>query len=526
LAVAEAHALLLNEAQHTSEAALALLLEAEAHPDTITTFLTVIARALKEGGAPSHAWEPLVERGLALVGERRDLPWARLMLLRGRIEPVASEGLYISRWLGYDEQAVALARAHGDEEDYARTLEPLDWRTPEETAAVIDLARRWQRPMAVLRALDVAGRDLIFRHGDMIEAKERFAELLSAGERYGSIPAQAEALVQLSLCYALLGDPTLSRQTLQRANELVARLGTGHRLHALAKMSMESVLGEYGEADWPRLAQAFARIATDPQIGRGAMGLTAANFAVLNQLRAGNPVEARRLLALLTPVLERIPFTTYLYNGGVDRAGTTVWELEAIEYAGIYRRLALELLDAGLEGSPYRSNALTVARMAALAGDLKEAALYFARTRQVTETSGQRPLRAIVDYDEALALLRNGSPDRSRIESLLHAALAQFRTLSMVPWEQRALTLQAQVSASLPQPVQNASPYLGNLTAREVEVLRLIGAGATNREIATHLVVSVATAERHVANIYNKIGVRNRAEATAFALQHGIARPE
>lgn len=525
LAVAEAHALLLNEAQHTSEAALALLVEAEAQPDAVTTFLTIAARALKEGGAPPSAWEPLVERGLTLVGERRDLLWSRLMLLRDHIRPVASEGLYISRWVGYDEQAVALARAHGDEDDYARTLEPLDWRTPEETVAVINLARRWQRPTAVLRALDVAGRDLIFRHGDMIEAKERFIELLSAGERYGSIPAQAEALVQLSLCHALLGDSDLAHQALQQGGELVARLGAGHRLHALAKMSMESVLGEYGDADWSRLAQAFAQIATDPQTGRGVMGLTAANFAVLNHLRAGNPAEARRFLALITPVLERIPPTTYLYNGGLDRAGTTVWELEAVEYAGAYQRLALALLAAGLEGSPYRSNALTVARMAALAGDLKEAARYFTHARQVTEVGGQRPLRAIVDYDEALALVRAGSPDRSRIESLLNAALAQFRTLAMTPWEQRALALQARVSAPLPAPAQSAIPYPGNLTPREREVLRLIGAGATNKEIAIHLVVSVATAERHVANIYNKIGVRNRAEATAFALQHGIVRP-
>jgi DNA-binding CsgD family transcriptional regulator len=523
LALAEAHALLLAEAQHTSEEALALFIKAKAQPDAVITFLTVTARALKEGGAPTSAWEPWVERGLALVGERRDLVWARLMLLRGRIEPVSSEGIYISHWVGYDEQAVALARAHGDEDDYAQTLEPLDWRTREETTAVVDLARRWQRPTAVLRALDVAGRDLIFRQGDMLEAKERFTELLAAGERYGSIPAQAEALVQLSLCHALLGDLALTRQTSQRVGEMVARLGAGHRLRTLANMAMESVLGDYGDVDWSRLAQAFAQIATDPQTGRTVMGLNAANFAVLNSLRAGNPVEARRFLALLTPVLERMPPTAYLYNGGVDRAGTAVWELGAVEYAGRYRQLALKLLAAGLEGSPYRSNALTVARMAALAGDLNEAATYFARARQVAETSGQRPLRAMVDYDEAMALVRHGSSDQTRIEILLKAALAQFRTLGMAPWEQRALALLAQLSPSPPEPPQTPASYPGNLTAREVQVLRLIGTGATNKEIAAHLVVSLATAERHIANIYNKLGVRNRAEATAFALQHGLS---
>jgi DNA-binding CsgD family transcriptional regulator len=521
LAVAQASALLLNEAKASSEMALDLLLQAQAKPESVIPFLTVAARALKEGGAAPAVWEPLVERGLALVGEQSDLAWARLMLLRGRIDPVSTEGLYISRWLGYDEQAVAIARTQGDEDDYARTLEPLDWRSPAETTAVMALARRWQRPTAILRALDVTARDLIFRHGDIIAAKNRLTELLHAGQQYGSIPAQAEARVQLSLCHALLGNRQAAFETLRQANELVARLGAGHRLYVLANMAIESVLGDYDQADWLRLAQTFTQIATDPQTGRSVMGLTAANFAVLNQLRAGNPTEARHLLALLTPILQRLPPTTYLYNGGVDRAATTVWELAAIEYAGIYRQLALDLLAAGFEGSPYRSNALIVARMAALTGNMVEAGIYFAQARQAADSSGQRPLRAMIDYDEALALTRSGSPDDDpRRVMLLEAALAQFRSLGMKPWEQRALDLQVQHPSARP----TSLPL--KLTPREAEVLRLIGAGATNKEIAARLVVSVATAERHVANIYNKIGVRNRAEAAAFAYQHSLTRSE
>jgi DNA-binding NarL/FixJ family response regulator len=56
------------------------------------------------------------------------------------------------------------------------------------------------------------------------------------------------------------------------------------------------------------------------------------------------------------------------------------------------------------------------------------------------------------------------------------------------------------------------------LGAREVEVLRLVAGGRTNREIADELVVSVKTVERHLANAYTKIGARNRAEATTYAL--------
>jgi DNA-binding NarL/FixJ family response regulator len=62
----------------------------------------------------------------------------------------------------------------------------------------------------------------------------------------------------------------------------------------------------------------------------------------------------------------------------------------------------------------------------------------------------------------------------------------------------------------------------GNLTAREVEVLRLIARGRRNKEIAEELVLSVRTVARHSTNIYAKLGVRGRSEATAYAIRHGI----
>jgi pimeloyl-ACP methyl ester carboxylesterase/DNA-binding CsgD family transcriptional regulator len=62
----------------------------------------------------------------------------------------------------------------------------------------------------------------------------------------------------------------------------------------------------------------------------------------------------------------------------------------------------------------------------------------------------------------------------------------------------------------------------GGLTAREVEVLRRLAGGKTNSEIAEDLYVSVRTVERHVANIYAKIGARGRANATAYALTHNL----
>jgi len=61
------------------------------------------------------------------------------------------------------------------------------------------------------------------------------------------------------------------------------------------------------------------------------------------------------------------------------------------------------------------------------------------------------------------------------------------------------------------------------LTEREVEVLRLLARGLTNKQIAARLVVSPRTVQHHVAHIYPKIGRRTRAGAAMFAMEHGLA---
>jgi DNA-binding NarL/FixJ family response regulator len=60
------------------------------------------------------------------------------------------------------------------------------------------------------------------------------------------------------------------------------------------------------------------------------------------------------------------------------------------------------------------------------------------------------------------------------------------------------------------------------LSAREVEVLRLICEGLSNKEIAGLLHLSSKTVSRHVSNIFTKIGVSSRAAATAYAFEQGL----
>jgi DNA-binding NarL/FixJ family response regulator len=69
---------------------------------------------------------------------------------------------------------------------------------------------------------------------------------------------------------------------------------------------------------------------------------------------------------------------------------------------------------------------------------------------------------------------------------------------------------------------QARAPRPAGLTEREIEVLRLVAAGLSNREIAERLVVSRRTAEHHVQHIYDKIGVSSRAAAALFAMEHAL----
>jgi DNA-binding NarL/FixJ family response regulator len=71
------------------------------------------------------------------------------------------------------------------------------------------------------------------------------------------------------------------------------------------------------------------------------------------------------------------------------------------------------------------------------------------------------------------------------------------------------------------QPGEDPRDTLG-LTARELEVLRLIAAGATNKAVAAELVLSERTVDRHVSNIFTKVNVASRAAATAYAYQHRL----
>jgi len=109
-----------------------------------------------------------------------------------------------------------------------------------------------------------------------------------------------------------------------------------------------------------------------------------------------------------------------------------------------------------------------------------------------------------------LACRALGDTDTAELE--LDAACRVFQQLGAAPEI-------ARVEAESRMAAPSAA---GGLTAREVQVLRLVAAGSSNRAIAADLVISEHTVARHVQNIFAKLDVSSRSAATAFAFEHGL----
>jgi DNA-binding NarL/FixJ family response regulator len=253
------------------------------------------------------------------------------------------------------------------------------------------------------------------------------------------------------------------------------------------------LLGDFAAAD-DAYRQA-SQLGREPQPGlallRLVQGDTAAAMTMIRRALAESTERPNRA-ALLPAVVEIM-----LAGGEADEARDACEELD--EIAAAYEVAMLDAVAAKARGAVLLAD-----------GGAERALVALRRAVQ-----GWQELGAPYETARAQALLARacrelGDNDSSKME--LAAAREVLNSLGATP----AL---AEIDA-LDAPVALRDTH--GVTARELEVLRLLAAGQTNKAIAAELVLSERTVERHVSNIFAKLGVSTRAAATAFAYEHKL----
>jgi DNA-binding CsgD family transcriptional regulator len=247
--------------------------------------------------------------------------------------------------------------------------------------------------------------------------------------------------------------------------------------------------GEFAEAEESyREASGFG---WEPQPGLAQLRLAQGNsdVALAAIRRAAAEITEPLKRASLLPAYVEIT----LDAGEVEEAHAACTELE--DLAGRYESAMLAAMVAYSRGA------------VALAEGSAHAALVALREAQ----QGWLELDAPYEVARTRVLLAKacsslGDAEAARLE--LEAACAIFRQLGAAP--------------DLARVEPRASADSHGLSKRELEVLRLVAAGRSNREIAAELVISEHTVARHVQNIYRKLDLSSRAAATAFAFEHDL----
>ena len=327
------------------------------------------------------------------------------------------------------------------------------------------------------------------RAGEWSEAARAWCETISSESPFHGICRVSRAQVA-----RLRGAWSEAEAEAARAVEELSRLDPAAAAPALYEIGeIRRRTGDYAGAE-----EAFARahsfgLAPQPGLAllRLAQGKVEAAQTALGLTESGDPSTAPQRARLLAAKVE-VALAAEDFDGARaarDELKTIARDLETPALAA----------SAAIADGAVR---LAEADLPAALGSLRRGCATWQELKLPYETAKARVLCG-------LALRAAGDKEDAELE--LRAALAAFERLGAVP--------DAETTSGL---LAGPQDFPRGLTPREAEVLRLVAAGKTNRDIAVELVISEHTVARHLQNMFVKLDVSSRSGATAFAFEHGL----
>lgn len=400
-------------------------------------YLMLGHRALVGGGYEVEAFElARIAKPWLLGNDHRASVWFRLLILRYEEETAPD---YVGLTAGSPEH-IELFRAWD-------ALGPIDNSTVQRSAMRTYGSRA--EVMAWPHSYPLWAAWATFQAGEFRETEPMHAIRAKEALEAGMIDEAVQQLSFQAACNISLGNFGRGVALLDQATELAERIPPGSGVSAIGgrRWDLAYALNTGWEAKHAQIVQMFE--------GRRALTIRWATAVLLSQYanvkaKLGDELAAMEYLERVIPAIRKCPGGAANYTSMICKAAMTLWDLQRTDFADVIEQNLREKTIALDFRQPMSDGRLALAQLCALQGRIDEASEWFGKAREVLDEQGARPLRAIVDHDEALALYRHSQKtgselDAVRVRGLLELALAQFGELGMTGWITQAESLVARV---------------------------------------------------------------------------------
>lgn len=459
-----------------------------------------------------------IERALTMVPPD-SISAGRLLALQGRILGQES-GDYAAAGNAF-RRALAIAQKEDNPALELRTLANASFvdffhcrwhECLEKTPRIIELAKSVDDPHGELIS-HLAGAFVELFTGNISGARWHVSEGMPLAEKLHDRFSMCGILARSASASYVQGDWQSARDATNRGLNLL--LNDPRLLNDRALLEFQVGNFEKGDAYMARLLESLRTVEPGPFIE---YALVAASLPLISRIRGEryhHKIAEAAAEAVLSSTNAQFLFKGIVQAGLAWRAvddGDVILAKKAYE--------GMSPLRGGLLGGGNLNSAdYLLGLLANTMGDLELSAGHYEDALVFCREAGYRPELAwiLYDYSDTLAA-RNRPGDYAKGMSLLRESLAISSELGMRPLVERVT---ARLDSMQPSPPITTTFPTG-LSEREVEVLRLLASGKSNAIMATELVLSVRTVERHISNIYTKTNSHGRAEATAFAFKNGL----